>query len=60
MLMLFKGQLSLHDIMWGMPYKRLFELKDERQNRLLEEQQEIDKMADEQKRAEARSKILAT
>ena len=58
--MLFKGQLSLHDIMWGLPYKRLYELKDERQNRLLEEQEEIDKMAEEQKRAETRSRILAT
>ena len=58
--MLFKGQLSLHDIMWGLPYKRLYELKDERQNRLLEEQEEINKMTEEQKRAETRSRILAT
>jgi hypothetical protein len=59
MLLLFKGQLSLHDIMWGMPYKRLFELKDERQNRLLEEQKELDNMYKEQRNEEVRNSILA-
>lgn len=51
MLVLFKGELTYNDIMYGMPKKRLFELRLARINRLISEQQELEKQrkADEQK-----------
>lgn len=58
MLLLFKGQLSLQDILWGLPYKRLYELKDRREARLLEEQKELDNMKVEQERKNIRKTIL--
>lgn len=58
MLLLFKGQLSLQDILWGMPYKRLFEIKEAREQRLMEEEKEIEKMQKNQERADARNAIL--
>ena len=58
MLLLFKGQLSLQDILWGLPYKRLYELKDCREARLLEEQKELDNMKVEQERKNIRKTIL--
>lgn len=58
MLLLFKGQLSLQDILWGLPYKRLYELKDSREARLLEEQKELDNMKVEQERKNIRKTIL--
>lgn len=57
MLLLFKGQLSLEDIM-TFPYKRLCELKESREHRMLEEQEEIEKMQQEQSRQQIRDDIL--
>lgn len=37
MLELFKGQLSMHDIMYGLTLKQGYELRDTRFNRLKEE-----------------------
>lgn len=57
MLLLFKGQLSLEDIM-SFPYKRLCELKESREHRMLEEQEEIEKMQVEQERQQIRNTIM--
>ena len=57
MLVLFKGQLTLGDIC-TFPYKRLNELKEARENRLLEEQKEMDKLQAEQERQQIRNTIM--
>ena len=39
----FKGQLTLHEIMYEMSYKRLMELVEARSKRLIEEQKQMEK-----------------
>nr|DAJ71342.1 MAG TPA: hypothetical protein [Caudoviricetes sp.]DAP54093.1 MAG TPA: hypothetical protein [Caudoviricetes sp.] len=39
----FKGQLTLHEIMYEMSYKRLMELVEARSKRMLEEQKQMEK-----------------
>ena len=39
----FKGQLTLHEILYGMSYKRLLELVEARSKRMIEEQKQLEK-----------------
>lgn len=59
MLSMFKGELTLEDIMWHLPKKRLYELRDARKKALIEEQKELDAMRKEQDRANIRQTILS-
>ena len=59
MLELFKGRISLTEIMWDIPYKILCLLKDERVRMLAEEEKELNKLNEEKSREEARSMIMA-
>lgn len=56
--MLFKGELSLTDILYNYPYKRLIELRDARMQRLVREQKELSEKENIRKSAEIRSSIL--
>ena len=58
-LSLFKGQLSLHDIMYGLPMKRLLELRETRKEELIEQQKELEKMQSEKQSNDIRQSILA-
>ena len=46
-LALFKGELSLHEILDELPKKRLIELRDIRLKRLLDEQKDLEKQQKE-------------
>ena len=59
MLSLFKGELTLEDIMWHLPKKRLYELRDARRKALKEEQDELERMQNERDRSNIRNKILS-
>lgn len=59
MLSLFKGELTLEDIMWHLPKKRLYELREMRKEALKEEQEEIERMQSERNRSNIRNKILS-
>lgn len=59
MLSLFKGELTLTDIMWNLPKKRLYELREARRKALKEEQEELEKMQNEQQRTSIRNQILS-
>lgn len=59
MLTLFKGQLSLNDILHNLPYKILSELRDRRQDALLKEQKELEAINEENERNRIRESILA-
>lgn len=56
---MFKGELTLHDVMWGLPKKRLYELRDVRRKKLLEEQKEMDRITAAQQSESIRNQILA-
>lgn len=56
---LFKGELTLHDILWGMPKKRLFELRDARIEQLKEEQKANEDAMRDAERQNIRDTILA-
>lgn len=56
--MLFKGELSLTDILYNYPYKRLIELRDARMQRLIREQKELTQKEDLRQSAEIRKTIL--
>ena len=58
-LALFKGQLSLHEIMWELPMKRLLELREARKEDLIAEQKELEKMNNEKRSNDIRNSILA-
>lgn len=60
MLQLFKGELSLEDIMWNLPKKRLYELREARRQALIEEKKELDRMQQEEERNNIRNRILST
>lgn len=59
MLSLFKGELTLEDIMWHLPKKRLYELREMRKEALKEEQEELERMQAERNRSNIRNKILS-
>lgn len=59
MLSMFKGELTLEDIMWHLPKKRLYELRDARRKALKEEQDELERMQNERDRSNIRNKILS-
>lgn len=59
MLSLFKGELTLEDIMWHLPKKRLYELRDTRRKALKEEQDELERMQNEKDRSNIRNRILS-
>lgn len=59
MLSLFKGELTLEDIMWNLPKKRLYELRDTRRKALKEEQDELERMQNEKDRSNIRNRILS-
>lgn len=59
MLSLFKGELTLEDIMWHLPKKRLFELREMRKQALKEEQEEIERMQKDRQRSNIRNTILS-
>lgn len=59
MLMLFKGQLSVTDILYRIPNKLLREMRDEKIRMLEEEQKEMENSTKEQQRQMARDQILA-
>ena len=59
MLSLFKGELSLYDIMYRLPYKRLYDLKESRQNKLIKESKEIEAMERQSESDDIRNRILA-
>lgn len=59
MLTVFKGELTLHDILWGLPKKRLMELRDVRRDRLIEEQKEMERMDMQNQSQAIRNQILA-
>ena len=57
-LTLFKGELSLEDILHNLPTKRLIELRDARVNRLVEEQKQMMKEQNEMQRKALHDEIL--
>lgn len=58
MLTLFKGQLSINDIMYRLPYKELIEIKNIREERLIKEHKELEQMEQAQEHEEIRNRIL--
>ena len=60
MLTLFKGELTLEDILYNLPKKRLLELREARKKALEEEQKELDRMTSERERANIKNRILTT
>ena len=56
---LFKGELTREDIMWHLPKKRLYELREARRKALKEEQDELERMQNERDRSNIRNKILS-
>lgn len=59
MLALFKGELTLNEIMWGLPKKRIIELRDTRRKQLIAEQKELDRITNERNSASIREQILS-
>ena len=59
MLSMFKGELTLEDIMWHLPKKGLYELREARRKALKEEQDELERMQNERDRSNIRNKILS-
>ena len=59
MLTLFKGELTLNDILHGLPKKRLIELRDAKLQALKAEHEEMDKLREKESREQARRAILA-
>lgn len=58
MLTLFKGQLSIDDIMYNIPYKELIELKSAREERLIAEHKELEDMEKSREQEDIRNRIL--
>ena len=55
---MFKGQLSYNDILYGMSYRQLLELKAARVERLVEEAEDLDKKTKAQRSQEIRNDIM--
>ena len=58
MLTLFKGELSLHDILHGLPYKLLLLLRDTRIQQLEEQKKEMDRVTKEEESRKVRQSII--
>lgn len=48
----------MNDILWGLPRKRLYELREIRREQLEKEREELDKMSRERNSAQIRNQIL--
>lgn len=59
MLTLFKGELTLDDILHGLPKKRLMELRETRIRILQEEREEMARLEKEREREATRKAIVA-
>ena len=59
MLTLFKGELTLNDILHGLPKKRLIELRDSKLQALKAEHDEMERIREKESREQARRAILA-
>ena len=55
---IFKGELTIDDILWKLPYKQMQELINSRQERLMEEEKMLDEAKANQEREDARNSIL--
>ena len=55
---LFKGELTIDDILWKLPYKQMQELINSRQERLMKEEKMLDEARANQEREDARNSIL--
>lgn len=55
---MFKGELTLTDILHTLPKKRLYELREVRKNILLEERKEFEKLQKEKQSQNIREDIL--
>ena len=58
MLVLFKGELTLNEILYELPKKRLLELRDARVERLLEEKRSLEQQQREQERQMIHDQIM--
>ena len=58
MLALFKGELSVHDLLYGMSFKNLAELRDIRLERLRKETEDAHTQRELEKRNEIRNRIM--
>jgi len=58
MLALFKGELSYHDIMWGIVFKHLIELRSARVTRLIDEQKTDEERRADRERERIRNQIM--
>lgn len=59
MLTLFKGELTLQELLWGLPRKRLLELRTVRRDQLIAEQKEMDRITRERESNNIRNQIMA-
>lgn len=55
---LFKGELTLNEILYQFPYKRLMELVQTRQDRLIEEEKSFKEAQEQMDRDQARQSII--
>ena len=58
MLTLFKGELTLNEILYGLPKRRLMEIKKARLERLKQEERDLKKLEQQHERQTARNRIL--
>lgn len=58
MLSLFKGELSLQDILYGLPYKLMLELRDARIQQLEDQKKEMERLAREEEGKKVRHSIM--
>ena len=56
---MFKGELTLTDIMWNLPKKRLYELRDVRRKSLIAEEKEMERIREVQESDAIRNRIMA-
>ena len=55
---MFKGELSYNDIMYGMPRKRLLELRKARVQRLIQESESVKKQQEAMNREMIQQRIM--
>lgn len=55
---LFKGELSIYDIYYVLPFRRLLELRTARVERLIEENKSEEEKMQEQRKKQIRNRIL--
>jgi hypothetical protein len=56
---LFKGELSLTEILHELPFRRLLELRTARVNRLMDESKEIEKESKKSESESIRNRIIS-